>query len=403
MLSRRQLRKAEPTPNVRNASDREGLSMGAVVRDGHLDYIDALRGWAILLVIAVHVSIYCPGLPYPLDVYVAQGARGVQLFFVVSAVTLTLSWHQRGDGIIPFYIRRFFRIAPMFWFAIAFFTLLDGFAPRYWAPAGLSVWHVLATATFLHGWHPESITSVVPGGWSIAVEMTFYAIFPFLILACRSVKTSLIAFAAAIALAKGMNAAALPVLTSAVPAFPDYLTKTFLFLWFPSQLPIFILGLLVHHATKDIRQVVTPFQANIAAYLAIVLLVAMPLIGKRIPAPDHLKYGVVFAGLVYCYARGAHNIAINRVTRFIGTVSYSAYIWHFAVLTVLGDKLTTVGFNPLGLNTTTGAAHFAGVYLVVVMLTVTLSFMSYKLVEQPMIKLGSKIARRHARAEPIAI
>jgi peptidoglycan/LPS O-acetylase OafA/YrhL len=36
------------------------------------------------------------------------------------------------------------------------------------------------TAAFLHGLHPETITSVVPGGWSVADEVLFYCIFPLL-------------------------------------------------------------------------------------------------------------------------------------------------------------------------------------------------------------------------------
>jgi peptidoglycan/LPS O-acetylase OafA/YrhL len=38
----------------------------------------------------------------------------------------------------------------------------------------------VATALFVHGFHPQSINSVAPGGWSIAIEMTFYAVFPLL-------------------------------------------------------------------------------------------------------------------------------------------------------------------------------------------------------------------------------
>jgi len=58
----------------------------------------------------------------------------------------------------------------MFWLAIPFFLLLTG--------KGAPAWEVATTALFVHGFHPQTINSVVPGGWSIAVEMTFYAVFP---------------------------------------------------------------------------------------------------------------------------------------------------------------------------------------------------------------------------------
>lgn len=68
----------------------------------HLDYIDALRGYAILLVMIVHAGIVMPEA----TAYVSWGARGVQLFFVISAVTLMASWERRHDGAAAFYVRR---------------------------------------------------------------------------------------------------------------------------------------------------------------------------------------------------------------------------------------------------------------------------------------------------------
>ena len=51
-----------------------------------------------------------------------DSARGVELFFVVSALTLCLSSAARSNRealpTLNFYIRRFFRIAPMFYIAI---------------------------------------------------------------------------------------------------------------------------------------------------------------------------------------------------------------------------------------------------------------------------------------------
>src|SRR5260370_35842280 len=95
-----------------------------------LGYIDAVRGYAILAVIAVHASQCAPGLGWPLRPLVDQGARGVQLFYVASALTLCFSWYGRADGAGPFYILRLFRIAPMCWLAIIFFLSIYGFAPR---------------------------------------------------------------------------------------------------------------------------------------------------------------------------------------------------------------------------------------------------------------------------------
>ena len=55
-----------------------------------------------------------------------------------------------------------------------------------WAPNGVEWYYVPLTALFLNGYHPEMVTSVVPGGWSIVVEMTFYLVLPLLATAIRS-------------------------------------------------------------------------------------------------------------------------------------------------------------------------------------------------------------------------
>src|ERR1700733_5588258 len=89
-----------------------------------LSYIDALRGYAILMVIAVHTSQAFSDLPKSFSTILSQGARGVQLFFVTSALTLSMSWVSRKESAGAFYLRRFFRIAPMFWLAIPFFICL---------------------------------------------------------------------------------------------------------------------------------------------------------------------------------------------------------------------------------------------------------------------------------------
>ena len=81
-----------------------------------LPWIDALRGLAILMVLANHVALVIPGLSAPVLALARFGQMGVQLFFVASAFTLCLSWQQRRhDEPLPvqrFLLRRVFRRGP---------------------------------------------------------------------------------------------------------------------------------------------------------------------------------------------------------------------------------------------------------------------------------------------------
>lgn len=145
-----------------------------------LDFVDRMRGLAILAVIAVH---YAQMFASPaLQLIGATGQVGVQLFFVASAFTLCRSADQRAGephGVRNFYIRRYFRIAPLYYLGIVAYAALyisagkgDSYTPD----------NILANVFFVHGVIPAANNSIVPGGWTIGAEMLFYLIFPALYL-----------------------------------------------------------------------------------------------------------------------------------------------------------------------------------------------------------------------------
>src|SRR5258708_40074536 len=129
-------------------------------------------------VLVYHVELTVPKPGWLLSQLAGFGAQGVQLFFVVSAMTLMMSWNARRDGPVRFWLRRLFRIAPMFWVAIVIHEGVNA--------SGLYRWHdnnpgdILLAAVFLHGWSLPAMNHVVPGGWTVGAEMMFYAVFPLL-------------------------------------------------------------------------------------------------------------------------------------------------------------------------------------------------------------------------------
>ncbi len=58
-------------------------------------YIDALRGLAIFGVLLVHSSQQLKLDNTLLGSFLPLGARGVQLFYIASALTLCMSWDSR--------------------------------------------------------------------------------------------------------------------------------------------------------------------------------------------------------------------------------------------------------------------------------------------------------------------
>ncbi len=193
----------DPVPPSTVVSDFSEASVSA--RPGanrpKLRFVDALRGLAIFGVLLVHCttasnpiasSIKHDPLPRWLVEIGRSGARGVQLFYLISAFTLFLSMSRRTRRekrpFLNFFIRRFARIAPMFYVAVALCLLVWGGSYQAWRCApNVSLGAIISTLTFTNQLHPYWISALVPGGWSVAVEMSFYLVVPLLFMAIRTV------------------------------------------------------------------------------------------------------------------------------------------------------------------------------------------------------------------------
>ena len=358
----------------------------------HLDYIDALRGYAILGVIAVHASIAVPDLEWPLRLLAEQGARGVQLFFVVSALTLMLSWHERGDGVLPFYVRRVFRIGPMFWLMSAFFIAVQvsGLPIVFWPPLAITWPNVLASATFTHGLHPLTMRSIVPGGWSIADEMTFYVLLPLLVVTLRSWTTTLFALLAAVCLSLLM--AALVHFGWLFPQLDRELVDEFAFQSFPNQFPAFLAGMLVFYLLDAFPGPARGGVLRAGLAVSLAAMAAIPFIAAALHGillhttyVLPMVYAAPFALCTWCLAKGAGGLLVNPAIRYVGKISYSAYFWHFVVLGLLGYLFAPGPAMPAWLR-------FGAVFGAAAVLSVGISSITYRLVEVPMIRLGRQLA-----------
>lgn len=208
------------------------------------EYIDSLRGIAILLVVFVHIGYamdctmqyFDQGLLF----LVLSGKYGVQLFFIVSAFTLTLSHYNRLDEPHKnrnFFIRRFFRIAPMFYLALIYHALKT----INWDLSNigdLSLLKIIATFTFTITLLPEKIGEYIPGGWTISVEFLFYLLIPFI---CNKIKN--------------LNSSVLLVLISTliVGVYLHFMSADVEISYFSIfiQFPIFAMGILAYWILND--------------------------------------------------------------------------------------------------------------------------------------------------------
>ncbi|MDD3327081.1 MAG: acyltransferase [Zoogloea sp.] len=367
----------------------------------HLQVIDALRGYAILIVIAVHTLGHVPDLAWPVKRVLTMGFYGVQLFFLASAVTLMMSWHRSADPFgarsLKFLVRRFFRIAPLYWMAVVFYW----FAYEIRAE-DFSLQLLFATLFFYNAWSPYLIPTVpgwtpVPGGWSIGVEFCFYLTFPLIATLVTSLRRAL----GFVALALGVMLAASHFGQGLYPEIGMEERANFLYFWPPNQLVVFALGFLLYHLVKDEatrrRIIGSKISADLAslAMLGATLAVALSLgpnkffdWNRGLP-PTHLVMSLCFVPWALVLILKPSGRVINRAITGLGKVSFSAYVLHFAVLRYTGHFLHQVW--PVA-KTGIYSIAFEAVFLVVALvLTRAIGEASYRLIEQPFIDLGKAL------------
>jgi peptidoglycan/LPS O-acetylase OafA/YrhL len=310
---------------ARLAADRTDKGASPFGRSHSLDF---LRGLAIVGVMAIHVSQFFPSNIRIVDYAFMCGWTGVNVFYFVSAMTMCMMWTRRTEAnpTRKFYIRRFLRIAPLFWLAIPFYLIVNGTGPGPNAPNGIGPLQVTLTATFLHGFWFDSVNSVVPGDWSIAAEMMFYLIFPFVIAAFGSRRSLYLLLAIALHLVNvGLFKPWAFDLFSAYygPANEAFVWNT-LHISFLNQLPVFLVGCALFFGLRD------GFAKSDAAILAGFL--ALSFVTNRATGAHEFNYlviNLVLGALVFSCIRFA--IRFEPIEA-LGRNSYSMYLSHFAVI-----------------------------------------------------------------------
>ena len=294
----------------------------------HLAALDGLRGVAILLVLLIHVSQGAAGalapyqvvgldkaafdLPWWLGNIANAGGNGVLLFFTISAFTLA----SRAPSTLPaaaFYAkRRLARVAPGYWLAGAAYLALAGLQPRLWAPDGVDAYAIASAATFLSAWTGGASLAVVPGGWSISCEVTFYAILPFLMMAVRNrLPTALslfLALTAAPLWAKQFG------LIDGSPFNPLF------------QAPAFLSGVIAMLAVT--QRLVPRVPAGMLLFL-VVCVVPQVFPGRYVPT---FLFNVGAGVLVARAAANPSWLLTRPALVNLGLISYSLYLVHFALL-----------------------------------------------------------------------
>lgn len=365
------------------------------------EFIDALRGWAILGVMATHAAAVAE-LSGPAAKLAHFGGYGVQLFFMVSAFTIFLTYRRglqrEAAPTANFFTRRLMRIAPVYWFGMVLYTAVYGMESRGWLE-GPELWHVPLHAALVNLLHPETMSSVVPGGWSISCEVLFYLTVPLLFRWVKSTKDAVYLCLIA-AVAGPLCVAAMKALFGSwVDGYgPSYAYKYY-YRSLPSQLLPFAVGILLFHvylAQPAWLSKLKERRLNLALIAAGLVAFLISLYGWHPKIQRHHWASLGFVSIALATSQIPWRALVNRATIFMGRISFSAYLLHFIVQKELAQAISQGGMPT--------ALYFGVILLLSIAITAPIAYLSFKLIEQQCQKLAQRIvARREARAGAVPL
>ena len=368
-------------------------------------YIDALRGLAASGIIVHHVPrLY---LGKPINAFLSMAAGGLPVFFMLSALTLFISFHNRkGDDekrpVLNFFIRRFFRIAPLFYALVLYFLWYDGFGQRTPNEPDLAVGFgaILANLTFTFGLHPYWISSIVHNGWSIGTEMLFYVCIPLLYRTVTTLRKSLWFFILSLFFGKVITfilAHFIAPRTAPGPLATEF-WAAFYYQSFFGQLPIFALGILLFFLIKAYEDKTltdgiddqpgsrrTLARPILALFVLFYINSALQTFTTDGLVPKFVTdYALLYMPFIFALYLNPTKVLVNKMTMYLGKISYSLYLTHAVVIFAI-EKV--IPGHILG----QGMLNYLFFLAVAFALTVVLATITYHLIEKPGQELGKKL------------
>ncbi|WP_373461617.1 acyltransferase family protein [Pseudarthrobacter sp. W1I19] len=339
-----------------------------------------MRAFAVIVVILDHMIHWPNG-----------GFIGVDIFFVISGFLITghlLREYEKSGHIsfVQFYKKRAKRILPAA-VLVLIVTVVASYAVLNAAKFREAIWDAAWALFFGANWRFAAIgtdyfqvdgpVSPLQHFWSLAVEEQFYFVWPWLLLGAfflftRRPQTRPNAIAGiAIAVVSVLSLTWAVVETSANPGLAYF--STFSRAW---ELGV---GAGLACAVPLLERVSDSSRPIIAWFGAAGLVASLFVVSESagFPAPAAML-PVISAALLIAAGTGApaHGTLVvltNPVSRYVGDISYSLYLWHFPVI-VFGAALVP---NPDILY-----------YAVLAAILVLLAVFAYHLVEDPIRKSG---------------
>ena len=369
------------------------------LKEHYEPFLDGLRGALAIWVFVFHAAAFSGFWTW----LIPPGAFAVDGFMFLSGFLMTRNFIVREKAeplanrstIIRFFIRRVFRIAPLYYLLLTVaylcapqynkFSEVNAAFPPPWVDAvtsnpshsEITGINVLAHVSFLFGLFPQYASNAMLPDWSLSLEMQFYVAIPFIMLLARRIDIVL------------LSLVLLVVQTIVRHHIGLYLSPKEWGFWpQPSMLAFkitcFMSGVLLAMYLSHRRPLIVALFFTVAFVGQAYIFAAISIFSFLASANLDRKEGLVASSVTLI-----KNVLSHPISRFFGDISYGVYLIHILVLLpVLHILLKMNGFAALS-----SWLRFTILVALTVICVVPCAALLHWLVELPGIAAGRRLAR----------
>lgn len=350
------------------------MSAGPLQTSKSIDGLQYLRGIAALMVVLFHARSYFTDLP----AWTGVGARGVDIFFVISGFIMAYTTREIGRDVsavkasLLFLFKRIIRVVPLYWIALLWtsapywlnwFSTSNSLAQLY---SNISPELISIGKDFLFIPHLSldegeegEIFPILLQGWTLNFEMVFYALFAVCML-FRSYR---------------LLAASTVLVTLVVVGKAHKFSDLYGIVYTSSIWIEFVFGMMVfwlHQRAQHLTFERIP--------LILLGVIGFLLLNTGSHGNDKLVLAVASSMVVLAFVFGFQGVR-NSVLKLLGDASYSIYLFHAAAFV---PARALIHFLEIG---SSGYLNVLTIVLVQVAYSIVIGIAVYFLIEKPLLKL----------------
>lgn len=370
--------------------------------------VDHIRGLAALLVLLYHsTQLLGANIAHSATGYVAQndygytqwnifksliaeGSFGVALFMTLSGFIFAVGLYKKDIKPKGFFWNRFIRIYPLYIFLIFMsIYLYPSLQPDLLQSITLSIFPFFNLSTSTSAIITTGVIASAGMFWTIAVEVQFYLVFPFIMKFLNDHKFKLL---------WGIIALFIVIRFIAFIA-GDVNMSSFGYYSIFGRIDEFIIGMMgayIFIKRKQFLPKSPKFYLALSSTCLVLMLFVINRVRHHFGFTDFENFyvilptieGLVAIFFIISYVNVFQNPSkhfLSKTLAKLGELSYSMYLMHFMIIVLIAAKLSLPNF----LNNWWWSALAYGIFLVLP-LTLALSYMTYSFIEKPFLQLRKK-------------